>query len=67
MRQKIDWDKIDEQDLVQEKINKLLFKKDSKIVIDAMLLTCVRFLGDDFTSIAKDFVNFVKEEKEKTA
>ena len=40
MRKKIDWDKIDTQDLIQGKINRMLNTKDTNIVIDVMLLTC---------------------------
>jgi hypothetical protein len=67
MRKKIDWDRIDTQDLIQGKINRMLDTKDTNIVIDVMLLTCARILGDDFIPVAKDFVNFVKEEEAETA
>jgi hypothetical protein len=67
MRKKIDWTKVDEQNAIQSKINLLLENKDSNNVIDVMLLTCARILGDDFIPVAKDFVNFVKEEEAETA
>ena len=53
MRKKIDWTKVDEQNAIQSKINLLLENKDSNNVIDVMLLTCARILGEDFEKVAK--------------
>jgi|FLOH01.1.fsa_nt_gi hypothetical protein len=67
MRKKIDWTKVDEQNAIQSKINLLLENKDSNNVIDVMLLTCARILGEDFEKVAKSFTEFVKEEEAETA
>ena len=49
---------------MQRKIERLALGKNSKIAIDAMLLTCARILGDEMIPIAKDFITLAKELEE---